>query len=189
MILCDRSIRFHSAFLNDPVYFDLERLQPASYDVTLGDEFRILRGAPRGKVWDATVPVDPADPATYELECYQVVKDSEFLLKPHQFVLAHTRETFRIPPDIQATVCGKSSLGRLGLFVENAGFVDPGFRGQLTLELFNCSQRPILLRSGMRIAQVSYQQLDTPAACPYGSAELGSHYQNQEGATPSRGSF
>ncbi len=187
MILSDKAIQFHSAFLitSEASPFRVEQLQPASYDVTLGAHFQVPREKDSGGY---SVPVDPADPASYGSEWYDNWNGS-YDIRPGQFILAHTVEAFRLPPDIQAQVCGKSSLGRLGLFVENAGFVDPGFRGQLTLELFNCSPRVIRLQPGMRIAQVSFQQLDQPAACPYGCAELGSHYQGQQGATISRGSF
>jgi dCTP deaminase len=109
-----------------------------------------------------------------------------FILLPGEFILGCTMEHIKLPADIQATVCGKSSLGRLGLFVENAGFVDPGFNGFLTLELFNASKTPLKLCAGMRIAQLSFNRLDTPCQRPYGAPELGSHYQNQTGATVSR---
>lgn len=186
MILCDKSIRRASAFLTDRGQFELTRLQPASYDVTLGNQFRRMVESP-GHVqpW-----VDPEDPDTYSARHYvETTVDRAYELYPGRFVLAHTVEDFTIPANVQSQVCGKSSLGRLGLFVENAGFVDPGFSGQLTLELFNCSSRMIVLRPGMRIAQVSFHKLDEPAACPYGCRELGSHYQHQKGATASRGSF
>ena len=187
-MLSDSSLRKASAFLDPSSSFDLSRLQPASYDVTLGSHF--LEMTPSVQL------VDVEDPSSYDPSQYRVVpsyagSDGEFsvVLRAGQFMLAHTAERFRIPSNIQAQVCGKSSLGRLGLFVENAGFVDPGFEGQLTLELFNCSARDVVLRSGMRVAQIAFQQLDRPAGVPYGSLELGSHYQGQEGAVPSRGSF
>lgn len=161
--------------------FDPEKLQPASYDLTLGHQFKLLK--PRLGV------VDPERPETYSEGCYDVVECAGMTIAPGQFVLAHTVEHLRVALNVQATVCGKSSLGRLGLFVENAGFIDPCFEGQLTLELYNCSSRPILLRAGMRIAQVSFNLLDLPARRRYGEVQLGSHYQGQLGAVVSRGSF
>lgn len=108
------------------------------------------------------------------------------MLDPLEFCLAHTLETVSIPNNILCTISGKSSLGRLGLSIHTtAGFIDPGFKGQITLELFNMSSRPIRLVSGMLIAQLSFQCLDRAAEFPYGSAKLNSHYQGQTGATPS----
>jgi hypothetical protein len=80
-----------------------------------------------------------------------------------------------------------SSLGRLGLIVHaTAGFVDPGFSGSLTLEITNLTRIPIKLYAGLLIAQLSFMTLDAPAQVPYGSEELGSHYQGQLAATESR---
>jgi dCTP deaminase len=93
----------------------------------------------------------------------------------------------QIPDDIVARIEGKSSLGRLGLIVHaTAGFCDPGFQGTLTLELNNLTRVPIKLYPGLPIAQLSFMALDQPAKRPYGSPELGSHYQGQEAATESR---
>jgi dCTP deaminase len=88
---------------------------------------------------------------------------------------------------VVARIEGKSSLGRLGLIVHaTAGFVDPGFRGTLTLEITNLTRVPIKLYAGLLIAQLSFMALDGPAQRPYGSDELGSHYQGQMAATESR---
>jgi deoxycytidine triphosphate deaminase len=80
-----------------------------------------------------------------------------------------------------------SSLGRLGLIVHaTAGFVDPSFKGTLTLEITNFNSVPIVLRPGLPIAQLSLMALDRPAERPYGHPDLGSHYQDQVDATESR---
>ena len=82
---------------------------------------------------------------------------------------------------------GQAQLGRLGLIVHaTAGFCDPGWKGTLTLELNNLTRVPIKLYPGLPIAQLSFMTLDRPALRPYGSPELGSHYQGQRAATESR---
>jgi dCTP deaminase len=86
-----------------------------------------------------------------------------------------------------ARIEGKSSLGRLGLIVHaTAGFCDPGWKGTLTLELNNLTRVPIKLYPDLLIAQLSFMALDRPALRPYGSPDLGSHYQGQRAATESR---
>lgn len=103
--------------------------------------------------------------------------------------LASTKETITLGPGYAAQIGGKSSLGRLGLTVhQTAGFIDPGFHGQITLELVNLGSRPIVLTEGMRIAQLTIWTLDQPAERPYGHAALGSHYQGQHGPTAAGGS-
>jgi dCTP deaminase len=102
-------------------------------------------------------------------------------------VLGRTLERVELPEDIVARIEGKSSIGRLGLIVHaTAGFVDPGFKGSLTLEITNLTRIPIKLYAGLLIAQLSFMTLDAPAEVPYGSEELGSHYQGQLAATESR---
>ena len=81
---------------------------------------------------------------------------------------------------------GKSTLGRLGLMIHStAGYVDPGWDGELTLELSNVANLPIILHPGMRIGQLSFERMSSPVERPYGCKDLGSHYQGQRGATPS----
>lgn len=102
------------------------------------------------------------------------------------FLLGCTEETFQMPENVVGLVVGKSGVGRAGLAVEFAGLVDPGFHGQVTLELKNLlDYTGMTLRRGMRIAQVMFMWLDHPADTLYGSVGAGSHYQNQEGPTPS----
>jgi len=93
-------------------------------------------------------------------------------------------EAIGVCPSIAARVEGKSTLGRLGLVIHStAGFVDPGFKGNITLEMTNINSRPIVLRAGMKICQVSFHQMSSAAERPYGHEKLGSHYQNQSGVT------
>jgi dCTP deaminase len=110
----------------------------------------------------------------------------DWLLLPGEFKLASTLETVTIPADIVGMVAGKSSLARIGLTVEQAGWIDPGFTGQITCELFNASNQPIRLRPEQPICQIAFIRLDQPAARPYGSPGLRSHYQGQRGPTPAR---
>ena len=110
-----------------------------------------------------------------------------FILHPGEFVLGSTLERVAVPNDLVARLEGKSSLGRLGLLIHStAGFVDAGFDGQLTLELSNVASLPITLYPGMKIGQISFQQMTTEADNPYGSNALKSKYHGQRGPMPSR---
>lgn len=118
-------------------------------------------------------------------ELESIEEKSPFILHPGEFVLAVTLERVELPAYLVGRLDGKSSLGRLGLIVHStAGFVDPGFKGRLTLELSNIANLPIMLYSAMPISQISFVRLTTPADKPYGSA--GSKYQEQTGPEPSR---
>lgn len=108
-------------------------------------------------------------------------------MRPREFLLGSTIETVHIPTDLVAQVNGKSTWGRRGLIVHvTAGFIDPGFQGQITLELANLSSESIVLKPGARICQLVFFQLTSPAERPYGHPQLGSHYQGQRGPTPPR---
>lgn len=133
---------------------------------------------------------DQIQPASYDVTLSVAGLTSEWL-RPGEFMLASTNEVFVIPSWLAARVEGKSSWGRRGLLVHaTAGFIDPGFRGDITLELANIGREPLRLVPGMAISQVSFHELSTPARRPYGSPGLGSHYQGQRGPTPSwHGSF
>ncbi|MEM9200765.1 MAG: dCTP deaminase, partial [Actinomycetota bacterium] len=113
--------------------------------------------------------------------------EEPFILHPGEFVLGSTLERVAVPDDLVARLEGKSSLGRLGLLIHStAGFVDAGFDGQLTLELSNVANLPITLYPGMKIGQISFQQMTTAAQNPYGSGDLKSKYKHQKGPMPSR---
>ncbi len=117
----------------------------------------------------------------------EATPDDPFILHPGEFVLGATAEVIGLADDIVARLEGKSSLGRIGLLIHStAGFIDPGFNGQVTLELSNVANLPIAIYPGMKIGQVSFYQLSTPAENPYGSAGAGSKYQGQRGPTASR---
>jgi dCTP deaminase len=117
----------------------------------------------------------------------EIKEDDVFVLHPGEFVLGSTAERVQLPSDLVARLEGKSSLGRLGLLIHStAGFVDAGWNGHLTLELSNVANLPITLYPGMKIGQISFLRMTTPADAPYGSESVGSKYQGQKGPTPSR---
>jgi len=180
-VLSDRSIREELAagrILIEPLREDA--IQPASVDLHLDRVFRIFRISRRPYV-------DVREPTEDLTERIVITDDEPFIVQPGSFVLAGTIEHIALPDDLVARVDGKSSLGRLGLLVHaTAGYVDPGWRGNLTLELSNQSQMPIALYYGMKIAQISFYRLSTPVERPYGSPGLGSKYQGQNEPTPSR---
>lgn len=149
----------------------LERnqVQPASVDIRLGDTFSIVEDSPHGVI---TLAQEIA---------YKTIRADRYVLLPGQFVLATTLEYFSLPDYLTAFVEGRSSLGRMGLFIQNAGWVDPGFEGEITLELFNANRCAIELRPGRRVGQLVFAEMDGPALNPYRGK-----YQGQRGATGSR---
>jgi dCTP deaminase len=160
--------------------WDPELVQPASVDLRLGDSFRVFHN------YRASV-IDLRRPPENLTEEVVVAPEESFVIHPGEFCLGRTLEWVELPDDVVARIEGKSSLGRLGLIVHaTAGFCDPGWRGTLTLELNNLTRVPIKLYPGGLIAQLSFMTLDRAAERPYGSPELGSHYQGQRAATASR---
>lgn len=181
MILSDRTIREAMAagrIVIDP--FDEACLQPSSIDVKVSNLFRVFRNHTAAVI---DVKRDPAELT----ELVDVPSDGVFMLHPGEFVLGSTLERIAIADDLVARVEGKSSLGRLGLLIHStAGFIDAGFDGHITLELSNVANLPITLYPGMKIGQVSFMTMTTPAERPYGRGASGSKYQGQRGPTPSR---
>ena len=165
MILSDKDIdhiiKSGKAFLVNP--YNEEMLQPASIDLTLGEELRTIHG-----------------------KCIDLTQDS-YKLKPNEFILGCTSETIHVPRDLMARVEGKSSIARLGVAIHiTAGFIDPNYTGQITLEIKNMSDKPFELIHGDSICQIVFETLSSPCMRPYGSAELGSKYQNSKGCVTSR---
>ncbi len=181
MMLSDRTIRQEIAAGRigiDP--FDDGLVQPCSVDVRVGSAFRVFRNS-RYPYIDVRQPMEDLT------ELVTVADGEPFILHPGEFVLGVVLERVRLPDDIVATLDGKSSLGRLGLVVhQTAGVVDAGFDGHITLELANVANLPITVYPRMRIAQLSFMTMTTPADHPYGSDKLGSKYQGQAEPTPSR---
>ncbi|NPD31019.1 dCTP deaminase [Eggerthellaceae bacterium zg-1084] len=155
-----------------------ENIQPASVDVRLGSNFRIFRNSSHAFI-------DPLESQPGLTEAIDVPEGEAFILQPGQFALGTTLERIALPDDILGKLEGKSTLGRLGLMIHStAGYVDPGWEGEITLELSNVATLPIVLHPGMRIGQMSFERMSSPVERPYGSAGLGSHYQGQSGASP-----
>jgi dCTP deaminase len=155
-------------------------VQPSSVDLRVDRLFRVFRN-------DTTPYIDPKEPQEDLTELVEVEEGKAFILHPGEFVLGSTLERVALPDDLVARLEGKSSLGRLGLLIHStAGFVDAGWDGHLTLELSNVATLPIALYPEMKIGQISFLRMTTPAAHPYGSAATGSKYQGQRGPTPSR---
>jgi dCTP deaminase len=181
MILSDRSIREEIAAGRigiDPL--DDSCIQPSSVDLRLDRLFRVFL--------NHTMPVIDVKKDLADLtRLVEIEEGDAFILHPGEFVLGSTAETISLPDDLVARIEGKSSLGRLGLLIHStAGFVDAGFSGHITLELSNVANLPITLYPGMKIGQVSFLRMTTPADVPYGSSKVGSKYQGQRGPTPSR---
>nr|WP_197982077.1 dCTP deaminase [Frigoribacterium sp. CFBP 13712] len=160
--------------------YDPALIQPSSIDVRLDRLFRLFDNHKYPFI----------DPAVEQPELTRLVEtkaDEPFILHPGEFVLGSTYELVSLPDDVAARLEGKSSLGRLGLLTHStAGFIDPGFSGHVTLELSNVATLPIKLWPGMKIGQLCFFRLSSPADHPYGSSEYGSRYQGQRGPTASR---
>ncbi len=181
MILSDRSLREQIAagrIVIEPL--DESLIQPSSIDVRISNLFRVFRNHTAGVI-------DVKQDLTALTELIEIPDDEAFMLHPGEFVLGSTLERIVVPDDLVARIEGKSSLGRLGLLIHStAGFIDAGFDGHITLELANVASLPITLYPGMKIGQVSFVQMTTPAEHPYGAGAKGSKYQGQRGPTPSR---
>jgi dCTP deaminase len=160
--------------------FDDSLIQPSSVDLRVGSHFRVFRNN-RHPFIDVRVPMEGLT------ELVQASDEAPFILHPGEFVLGTTLERVRVGVDMVARLEGKSSLGRLGLLIHStAGFIDPGFDGNITLELSNVATLPITIYPGMKIGQISFLQMTTAATRPYGSDALSSKYQGQVEPTESR---
>jgi dCTP deaminase len=181
MVLSDRSIKAEieaGRIVIDP--FDEGMVQPSSVDVRVDRRFRVFHNA-RYPFIDVRQPMEDLT------ELVEVEGDEPFILHPGEFVLGQTLERVGLPDDIVARLEGKSSLGRLGLLIHStAGFVDPSWNGNLTLELSNVANLPVTIYHGMPIGQISFMRMDAAVEHPYGSGEAGSKYQDQAEPTPSR---
>lgn len=170
MILSDKTL--YEMLENDTLQIsplEKHQIQPASVDIRLGNTFSIVEDLPSGIInLEDEIP-------------YKTIVTDTYILLPNQFVLATTMEYFHLPNDLTAFVEGRSSLGRMGLFIQNAGWVDPGFHGEITLELYNANRCAIELKAGRRIGQLVFAKMDSPAIHPYQGK-----YQGQKGATGSR---
>ena len=170
MILSDRTILKmldEKSLVINPV--TKEQIQPASVDIRLGNTFSVVDDTPSNII-------------TLESQIsYKTITTDTYLIMPGEFVLATTMEYFELPDNLTAFVEGRSSLGRMGLFIQNAGWVDPGFKGEITLELYNANRCAIELKAGRRVGQLVFAEMDEPALNSYNGK-----YQGQMGATGSR---
>lgn len=170
MILSDKTLRAMIAdgsLVVDPL--DEHSIQPASIDCKLGDHFLVIEHNLMGMI-------------TLDSEIhYREINADAITLPPHSFILATTQEYFKLPNDLVAFVEGRSSIGRIGLFIQNAGWVDPGFEGRITLELYNANSLPIQLEKGRRVCQMVFGKMDGPAEFPYHGK-----YQGQDRSVGSR---
>ena len=170
MILSDETLRTMLAerrIVVEPL--EPYQVQPASIDLRLGRSFlKIDENTLESLTLDSELP-------------YVRMEKDEIIIPPHSFLLATTVEFIRIPDNVTAFVEGRSSIGRIGLFIQNAGWVDPGFEGNITLELFNANRLPLRLTSGRRICQIVFAQMDQATRRPYAGK-----YQGQRGTVGSQ---
>lgn len=159
---------------------DPSMVQPSSVDVRLDRYFRLFDN-------HKYAVIDPAEEQPELTRLIEVDPEEGFILHPGEFVLGSTYEQVGLADDLAARLEGKSSLGRLGLLTHStAGFIDPGFEGHVTLELSNVATLPIRLWPGMKIGQLCFFRLSSPAERPYGAGATFSRYLGQRGPTASR---
>ena len=192
MILSDKTIiELNKSGILFESPLDERQIQPNSVDLTLSDTFKSIKGnhlmmsvpLPKGRTtaFYEKNCIDLAKPIKYK---ETVVEDNHFFLMPNSFVLAATNEILNIPNGTVGVVCGRSSLARVGLITESAGFVDAGFKGTITLELYNQTHLPIKLYLNMRIAQIYFLKSEESERL-YGKG-IGSKYSGQIETTGSR---
>ena len=181
MILSDKSIREEIAagrLVIEP--FDPRLVQPSSVDLRLSRRFLVFRNTQKPFI-------DIRDCVDDIMESIEVAEGEPVIVHPKEFILGSTLERVTVPDHLVGRLDGRSSLGRLGIVIHStAGYIDPGFSGHITLEMSNLANLPIALYPGMRIAQISFHLMTTPAETPYGDHALGSKYQGQASPTPSR---
>lgn len=170
MILSDKTLKSMIAsgeLVVTPI--DEQSIQPASIDCRIGDHFLV-------------VEQNQMDIISLESEIkYREITSDAITIPPHTFLLATTQEYVEVPNNLTAFVEGRSSIGRIGLFIQNAGWVDPGFKGRITLELYNAGSLPIKLQAGKRICQLVFCSMDQAAENPYAGK-----YQGQKVTVGSR---
>ncbi|UCH52070.1 MAG: dCTP deaminase [Chloroflexota bacterium] len=182
MVLSDRTIKDEidkGRIIIDPLIPNC--IQPASVDLHL--DKKLLAFKPQRH--PAYIDVRHSPDHLHEL--VELDEDNAFFLNPGELVLASTLESITLPDDIVGRLEGKSSLGRIGLLINStAGYVDPGWQGNLTIEISNVAKLPITLYYKMKIGQISFRRLTSPVDRLYGAAELDSRYQGQSEPTASR---
>jgi dCTP deaminase len=178
MILCDTDLirRINRDFIIDP--FDKDSVQPASVDLRLDDIILVPK--------NTSDIINVKKPQDKFFTSHFMNKDFGYILEPRAFILAQTFEKVNIPHDLVARIEGRSSLGRMGIIIHStAGFIDPGFRGKITLEMSNLMVLPIRIFPFMKIGQMTLQLMTGVSERPYGS-KLDNKYQHHDAPTPSR---
>jgi dCTP deaminase len=182
MVLSDRTIKDEIAkgrIIIEPLMPNC--IQPASVDLHLDKKLLVFKPQRHPAYIDVRRSLDHLN------ELVELDEDKAFFLNPGELVLVSTLESITLPDDIVGRLEGKSSLGRIGLLIHStAGYVDPGWQGHLTIELSNVAKLPITLYYKMKIGQISFLRLTSPADRLYGAAELGSKYQGQTEPTASK---
>ena len=176
-ILSDKTIKEYleeGKIVIDPLK-DEQQIQPSSVDMRLGDEFKVFKVIRKPYI----DPKDEEDIAEY-MESSTVPEGEAFIIHPNEFALATTQEYVKVPDDLVARVEGRSSMGRLGVTMHvTAGYVDPGFEGRITLEISNIGAMPVALYPGLRVCQLVFETMTTPAELPYGHPKRNSKYMKQ----------
>lgn len=195
MILSDGDIKKRIANKDLEIdNYDEKMISPASLDVRLGSRLRVFKQNDHHIIdpvnYKDVLKSERTTESGVKVEDYEytTVYDmtKPFVIHPYDFVLGSTLENFKLPNDLAARLDGRSSLGRLGLITHaTAGWIDPGFHGNITLEITNFGKLPIMLHIGMRIGQLIFYQLSSPAEIPYNLRKL-SKYHDQKGATQSK---
>jgi dCTP deaminase len=184
VILSDRDVRARLARGDIKIAPEPDpeiQIQPASIDLRLGYDFQTFN-------YTQQALIDPADPSSFEqLTSLIHLQESErFIVHPGEFVLATTLEHVEIPDDLVARLEGRSSIGRLGIVIHStAGYIDPGFKGRITLEISNLGRIAVALYPGMRICQIAFEEMSSPVSESYG-AKRTAKYQGQQTTTLSR---
>jgi dCTP deaminase len=184
MILSDRDLRDRlerGDIKIEPLLDPEIQIQPASIDLRLGLDFQTFN-------FTQLALIDPLDPESFAHLTTQVrlSEDDRFIVHPGQFILATTLEHVEVPGDLVARLEGRSSVGRLGIVIHStAGYIDPGFRGTVTLEISNLGVLPVALYPLMRICQIAFEQMSSPVSEGYGTKRT-AKYQGQQTATVSR---
>ena len=183
-ILSDKTIKEYmdgGKLVIDPI-LDEKQIQPSSIDMRLGKEFKVFKVIRKAYI-------DPKDEEDLSLYMESTtVKDGEaFIIHPNEFALATTLEYVKVPDDLVARVEGRSSMGRLGVTMHvTAGFIDPGFEGNITLEISNIGAMPVALYPGQRVCQIVFETMTTPSELPYGHPDRNSKYMGQTSPESSR---
>lgn len=178
MILSDKDIKKYiqaKKIVIKPQPIWSKQLGPASLDIRLGKEFRVFNHIKKPYI-------DPKKQETFQglTQLVKIKNNQPFIIQPNHFVLAVTLEELKLPDDIGARIEGRSSWGRMGLLVHStAGYIDPGFKGKLTLEMNNIGMVPILLYPEMKICQLAFELLSSPAKTPY-CRKKGAKYFNDQ---------